>query len=279
MLDLLINDKQFYNYQFRKVFGRNINWSQPKTFNEKIQWRKLYQKNPLFSICSDKYRVREFVKDNSSCELIKLFGVFEKWNDIDFEALDKSFVIKTNHDSGGVVIVKDKLNENFDFAKKKIERSLKRDFGKLSRERHYSQIKPLIIIEELICDTNGDLPKDIKIHCFNGTPKFIQIANSEHTENNIFDLDWNELPIDYLNVRSLTDISRPKQLEKLLKCARELSSSFDYVRVDLYEIGDIVYFGELTFTPNNGLAKIKPETYDKILGDYWTLNQNGNINR
>ncbi|OCH40311.1 ATP-grasp fold amidoligase family protein [Vibrio cyclitrophicus] len=270
--NILTSDKLYYSYVFFRAHKKLINWNMPESFSEKIFWRKLHQRNEKFSLCSDKYHVRSYVSEVSQCDLIPLIGHYECWGDINFDLLPDSFVIKTTHDSGGVVIVRDKINFDKKKAKKVIEASLSKNYGKKNRESHYSLIEPKIIIEELLL-VNNELPNDIKVHCFNGEPKFIQVANPEHTTNDIFDFSWNRLTIKYKNENSKHEISRPQNIDDIYIRAKELCKDFDYVRVDLYHDDDKVFFGELTFTPNDGTAQFTPKEINYEWGRLWELDR------
>ena len=264
-INLFYSDEEFIQKRYFKEFGKVIDFNNPVTFREKIQARKV-NNNDSFALFSDKYSVREYVRKKSDCLLIPLYGVYDKFSDIDFSELS-DFVIKTTHDSGGVYLSNG--GYNYKEMKKKILISLLNDYGSQSRERYYSAIPRKIIIEKLLLDKGGKVPHDIKVHCFHGEPKFIQIANSSHTTNDIYDCDWEHIDVTYYNKQSGVRVEKPSNLQEILKVAKQLSEDFDYVRVDLYNLGNKVYFGELTFAPNNGFAKIYPEEYDKIWGQYW----------
>lgn len=264
MSDYIFN-QIFYFFTFKIFFNLN----NPKSFNEKIQRRKIENNNNIFSELSDKIKVRNYVAQKSDINLIELYGTFDCFGDIDFCNLPNSFVMKTNHDSGSVIIVRNKSKIQKDNAKKILNNSLSFDYGKFSKQHHYSKIERKILIEELLVDLNGKIPSDIKVHCFHGEPKFIQIASNDHKSNDIYDLAWNKLDVDYLNKRSSTIHDKPLRFLDILKVSKDLADGFDYVRVDMYLVNDILYFGELTFTPNNGFAKIVPDSFDKELGNLW----------
>ncbi|QKF64595.1 ATP-grasp fold amidoligase family protein [Campylobacter corcagiensis] len=273
ILNLIIkDDKKLFEIIYKFIHHEEINWDDPKCLSEKINYRKIYQKNPLFSLCADKYRVRDYVKNHTQiCKLIPLLGVYDSFDEIDFSKFDCDVILKTNHASSVVAIIKKGDEIDMKALKKQMDFAMSMDFGEFSRESHYSKIPPKIIAEKLMTDESGNIPNDIKIHCFYGEPKFIQIANPEHTTNDIFDLDWNRLDVIYRNEPSNNPMKKPKNLEQILKVSSELSNEFDYVRVDLYNLGDEIYFGELTFTPNGGFAKILPREFDYEWGSYWDV--------
>ncbi|GEA52361.1 glycosyl transferase [Vibrio inusitatus NBRC 102082] len=270
---MIKSDYSDFKIRFENEFGYKLNVENPVSFSEKIQWRKLNQlpKDIIYAECSDKYEVRKFVSKKSNCKLIPLIGVYDNIEQIDFKSLPDEYVIKTTHDSGTVFIVEKSSKEDYILEiKKKLWLSMQHDYGCESRERHYSNIQPRIIIEKLMLD-KGELPSDIKIHCFHGEAKFIQVANSSHTTNDIYDTEWNELDVVYLNKKSSIVHLKPDNLSELLSISRSLSVDFDYVRVDLYTINNDVYFGELTFAPNRGYAKIIPSEFDIEWGKYWKI--------
>lgn len=267
---IIKDDKKFHSIIFYLIHREKIDWQNPANFSQKINYRKIYQNSPLFSKCSDKFLVREYVKNHSKkCNLIPLIGIYDKFDEINFSQIKDNVIIKTNHASGTCFVLKD--DSNLYKIKKKIEMALSMDYGEFTRERHYSRIKPKIIVEKLLTNEDGTLPNDIKIHCFNGEPKFIQIANSSHTTNDIFDLKWNLIDVVYRNKQSKKEIQKPKNLDEILEISKELSAEFDYVRVDLYDVRGKIYFGELTFTPNGGFAKVLPRSYDYEWGKYWDM--------
>lgn len=209
------------------------------------------------------------IKSNSCIYLPKLYGIYTHFDDIDFHALPNAFTIKTNHDCGGVVIVKDKsrflLGESLTHARAKITQHLQNNYYWQYREWHYKDIKPYIFIEELLgLDIN-----DFRFHCFNGAIGFIQVADATHTHNDVFDIHWQELPFSYLNPKSSRTPTKPQHLDTMLHIAQILSAGFDYMRVDLYSIDSRIYVGELTFTPNGGLGTFEPFSFDMYFGDLW----------
>lgn len=269
---IIKDDKKFFELIYRFIHHEEINWDEPKCLSEKINYRKIYQKNPLFSLCADKYKVREYIQNHSKiCKLIPLLGVYDTFDKIDFSEFKCDIILKTNHASGMVAIIKKDKELDIKAIKKQMDFALSVDYGEFSRERHYSEIVPKIIVEKLITDKDGNIPNDIKIHCFYGEPKFIQIANPNHTTNDIFDLKWNKIDVIYKNEPSNNPMQKPENLEHILEVAKELSKEFDYVRVDLYNLDCEIYFGELTFTPNAGFAKILPREFDYEWGSYWDV--------
>ena len=245
----------------------------PKTFNEKIQWLKLYDNSPLKTKLSDKYLVREFIKEQIGDEyLIPLLGVWDSFDEIEFEKLPDSFVLKVNHGSGWNIIVKNKLDFNIKAAKKKFDLWMDINYAYKGFELQYRDIKPKIIAEKYMQDSRGEL-NDYKIMCFNGEPKFIWIDCGRYTNHtrNIYDLNWNLQPFTILYPALQTDIPKPEQLDKMIELAKKLCLDFPFVRIDFYNIDGKIYLGEITFTTGNGTEKFTPERYDLELGNILVL--------
>ena len=274
-------DKAYILLYYRLRVGRRLNKKNPTTLNEKLQWMKFNYRFPLQSIVSDKLLVRDYVADKIGEEyLIPLIGTWEKYDDIDFEKLPNKFVLKCNHDSGGLVVCTDKSKLNHREARNKIEKSLKSNFFYIGREYQYRNIKPRIICEQFISD-NGKVPMDYKIYCFNGKPDVILVckdrfsANTHRASYLYFDQEWRFQPLNKGD-ENLTevDVPKPKNLDRMIEIAKELSKDFLFARIDLYNIDGKIYFGEITLSPNSGFdPDIKYET-DLMLGEklkipYW----------
>ena len=207
---------------------------------------------------------------NTCPYLPKLYGIYKSIDEIDFSQLPQSFVLKTNHDCGGVVIVPDKDvfladSKILTQSTQKLTEHLKINYYTMYREWHYKDIEPRIFAEELL----GEDLHDFRFHCFGGVPQFIQVANTTHTRNTLFDTQWNVLDITYLNPPSEIPPAKPESLRDMCAIAKCLSTPFKYVRVDLYCIQNRIFAGELTFTPNGGAARFEPYRYDRIFGEMW----------
>ena len=275
----LFNRIDIYKNELKKWWfsrkNKPLNLDKPKTFNEKIQWLKLYDSTPIKSYLSDKYLVRRWVKNKIGDEhLIPLLAISDKFDDIDFNNLPNEFVIKCNHGSGYNIIVKDKSQLNLTDVKSKLDLWMNRNYAyRVGLELQYRDIKPKIIIEKYMDDGTGDL-RDYKIHCFNGEPKFIWLDSDRHTEHkrNLYDLQWNQLPYK-INPHFSTFPSpeKPKLLNELIKLSSILSEGFAYARVDLYIINDKIYFGEVTFTSSSGTEEIVPKSFEKKLSSFLKL--------
>lgn len=264
-------DKLYLKLWYRYVTGEKLNLNNPQTFNEKLQWLKLYDRNPLYTKLVDKYEVREYIKEKIGEEyLIPLLGVWNNVSEIDFESLPNQFVLKTTHDSGGVVICKDKENFNIEKAKKFLSKHLQNNFYYSGREWPYKNVKPRIIAEKYL---DFDI-KDYKFMCFNGKMKCSFVCSERHTNGlkvTFFDKDWNKLPFERVFPCSKDILDKPKMYDRMLIVSEILSTNIPFVRVDFYEIDNKIYFGELTFYPGNGIEWFNPKKWDYKLGDMINL--------
>lgn len=279
-------DKSYIKLYYRLRVGRKLNMNNPTTLNEKLQWLKFNYRFPLQSIVSDKLLVREYVKDKIGEKyLIPLIGSWKKYDDIDFSLLPEKFVLKCNHDSGGLVVCNDKEKLNYIEARRKIEKSLNSNFFYIGREYQYRNIKPMILCEKFISD-NGNVPMDYKIYCFNGVPDVILVCKDRFSKKThrasyyFFDQEWNFQPLNKGddNIRNV-DLSKPKNLDEMIEIAKKLSKDFVFARIDLYNVDGKIYFGEITLSPNSGFdPDIKYET-DLMFGQKLEIPYWGNIKR
>lgn len=265
-------DKPYLKVCYYLKTHKKLNLKNPQTFNEKIQWLKLYDRKPEYTIMVDKYRVREYIKEKIGEEyLIPLVGgPWESADEIDFDALPNQFVLKCNHDSGSVVICRDKRDFDFQKAKKKLDYCLKHNFWYLGREWPYKYVRPCIIAEKYMVDESERELKDYKVFNFKGVPEIIQVDFDRFKghKRNLYSKEWK-----YINatMEYPTDpkvaIERPRQLKLMLKLARLLSEDIPFLRTDFYSIEDKLYFGELTFFHESGFGKFEPERYEFELGE------------
>lgn len=280
----LMTNKWFLSTKFRYVFGRPINWKNPTTFSEKLQWLKVYDRNPLYTTLVDKYRVKEYVTKLIGEEFVfPLYKVYEKADDINFDELPNQFVLKCNNDSGSLIICRDKLNGemflgksddkvhlSIEEARNILDSGLKRNFYNEHHEWAYKDVKPCIIAEKYMeCKTSErkDL-FDYKFWCFNGEPKYIWLGtNYTPSYFDIYSTDWVNQHIEYGYSNAPQDAERPPKLDEMLDIARKLSKGIPHVRVDLYEIDGRIYFGEYTFYTWAGLEPFIPNSFDKVMGD------------
>jgi hypothetical protein len=262
-------DKLHIRLMYFSVRHQILHLRNPKTYPHKVQWLKLYGNLEQFTDYADKYEVRKYIEAiNCQDHLIPMIGVWDAFDEVPFDKFPDKFVIKATHGSGYNVIVTDKKTMNVDEMREKFNKWMGENYYNVSREPQYRLCKPRIIAEEYIDGDDGDL-KDFKFYCFNGKPEIIVIASNRKTSLTIdvVDLKWNRFPATigtYPNSKTLPD--RPVQLDDMLKLAKKLSADFPFVRVDLYESHNKVYFGELTFTPGSGLEKFGPEDFNDWCG-------------
>ena len=272
---LRMKDEDYLKVKYRYKTGKELNLDNPTTFNEKMQWLKIHDRNPEYIKMVDKYEVKKYVSDMIGEEyIIPTLGVYDKFDEINFEKLPNQFVIKCTHDSGGIVICKDKTQLDIKATKNKINECLKKNYYYNAREWVYKDIKPRIIVEKYMEDESKKELKDYKFFCFNGEAKYIQVDFDRFTNHkrNIYDTNWNLTDIQILYPRHENiKIDRPQKLELMLELAGKLARGKKFVRVDFYSIIQNVYFGELTFYPGAGMEKFTPEKYDKLWGDLLVL--------
>lgn len=277
-LSRLIPDRIWIARQYKKVFGTSINLEKPQTFNEKLQWLKLYDRKPIYTVMVDKYEAKKFVSDIIGQDhIIPTYGIWSNFNDIRFDSLPDQFVLKCTHDSGGLVICKDKRGLDIKNAQEKIETCLSHNFYFAGREWPYKKVKPRIIAEKYMEDTDksGELT-DYKVHCFNGEPKLVQVITDRYLDsgmiNDHYTLDWQKLDLARGNYsKSKESIPKPVELDEMLRLSKLLCKDTYYVRTDFYIIDHQIYFGEITFYPSSGFTPFHPDKWDKILGDWIKL--------
>lgn len=260
---------------FKRTTGQNLDLENPKTFNEKLQWLKLYDSTPLKTRLADKYLVRDWVKEKIGEEyLIPLLGVWDSFDEIDFDALPNQFVLKANHGCGWNIIVTDKSKFDKADAKKKFDSWMKLNFAySFGLELQYLNIPPKIIAEAYVENAGDDL-YDYKVFCFDGRAESIMFLSERKTglKMAFYDLQWNKLPFTYSFPRNPEDIPKPQNLDLLISLAEKLSEGFAHVRVDFYILNDgTLKFGEMTFTSASGSCKWNPPEQNRIYGDLITL--------
>ncbi|MBQ4473839.1 MAG: glycosyl transferase [Lachnospiraceae bacterium] len=270
-----LSDEEFIHRKFRVVMGCEPNLEEPKTFNEKLQWLKLYDHNPKYTDLVDKEKVKEYVSKQIGREyVIPTLGVWDSFEEIDFDALPDQFVLKCTHDSGGLVICKDKSRLDKEAAKQKIDHCLTRNFFYYGREWPYKNVKPRILAEPYLEDAHGEL-NDYKIMCFGGEVKCSFVCtdrfNGKGLKVTFFDKDWERMTFERHYPASSEVIDKPEQYEEMCRLAEILSEGIPFVRVDFYDLDGKVLFGEMTFFPGGGFEEFTPEEWDRTLGDWIVL--------
>lgn len=268
-------DKVALQVEYLYRFHRLCNFDSPKTYTEKIQWLKLYNRDPKYCTLVDKYEVRGVVKSIiGEDHLIPLVGgPWDSFDEIDFNSLPKQFVLKSTHDSGGIVICKDKEQFDIDKAKKIINDSLKNNYFWQGREWPYKNIKHKIIAEQYMVDESGVELKDYKFFCFDGKCQFLFIATDRgiDTRFDFFDTDFNHIDVKNGHENSTKVIHRPERFEEMIEIAEKLSTGLPHVRIDLYNINGKIYFGEYTFFHFSGLIPFEPDEWDIKFGEMLIL--------
>ena len=270
-------DAEYLSRKFAAVFGRRLSLEAPKTFNEKLQWLKLYDRKPEYTVMVDKYKARDYISEKIGAGyLIPMLGVWNAPDEIDFDTLPDKFVLKCNHNSGlGMCICKDKSALNIKNVKKRLKRGLKQDYYLTGREWPYEDVPRKIIAEQFMNSDAGGLT-DYKVHCFNGAPKLILVCKDRFTSTGLtedfFTSSWEHLDIRRpTHPNSSAEIAQPEELPEILMLAKQLSEGIPFLRVDFYIIEHKVYFSELTFYPAAGFEKFVPEKWDDILGSWLEL--------
>ena len=263
-------DEIHLKIMYRALIGKNINLDNPKGFNEKLNWLKLHDRNPLYNILVDKLAVKQWVADKIGAQYVsETYDSWDRVESISLENLPNQFVLKTNHDSGGVAICRDKSTFDFDAAKRVLRKHLNSNYFWWTREWPYKDVAPLVMAEEYLEDEGLDTGLvDYKVTCFNGNPRLIEVHRGRFGEHtcNYYDQDWNPVSIDWAGIPvSPVEVERPEKLEKMLELSSVLTRGIPQVRCDWYVLGDRLVFGELTLFNGAGLDPID-EKNDLWLG-------------
>lgn len=280
---MLLPDSIVLKSRYRDIFGRELNLHNPQTYNEKLQWLKLYDRNPDYSRLVDKYEVKNYVADRIGKKyVIPTYGVWDNANDIDFNELPNSFVLKATHDSHTIAICKNKDSFDVQNTILMLNGSLKNNYYYAAREWPYKNCKARIIAEKYMEDQTYHELRDYKFFCFNGEPKAMFIATERYNPNkptafDFFDMDFNHMPIIQGHPNAERIPEKPIHFERMKELARILSGGIPQVRVDFYEINEEVYFGEMTFFHFGGLVPFEPQDWDFVFGSWITLPQKANI--
>ena len=274
-----VSKKGYISYQYKYITHHKLDWKGLNRYTEKLQYLRLYvyPKDDLVSKCAGRVGVREYVKEQGFDELlIKIYGVFDRFEDIDFSKLPNQFVLKCSHGCAMNYICYDKSKINYEELKKKFNKWLKTNYGKKTLELHYSKIKPQIIIEELMLE-NGKLPTEYKIHVFNGKAKNLYVVTSRGVDikyNNYY-IDWTPFDGSQFNGWKKTDypLKKPSNFDEMVVVAEKLASKFPFVRVDLYNINGKIYFSEMTFTPAKGTLILDDDQCDFEMGKWLDISK------
>ena len=276
-INALLSDEAWCRTMFKWTHGYGLDLRDPKTLNEKIQWLKLYNRKPEFTVYADKFAVRDYIKERvgERC-LIPLLAVSDDPEAIDFEHLARPFIIKPTHSSGKTIIVRDGDSIDRRAIVTKCRGWLETNLYRDGREWHYRDIPPRIVVEQLLLDDAGNIPLDYKFHCIEGRTAAIQVDLDRETNHkrNFYDCHWNLLPFTWsvcVGDRPLWPqgraVAKPAVLAEMIELSEKLAQAFAYIRIDWYLVGSRIYFGELTFHHGGGYERILPLEWDRTLGD------------
>ena len=278
-----LSDELYLKLIYWQKMGKKLNLKNPKRFNEKLQWLKLHDRKPEYSVMVDKYEVKNFVTSRiGSAYVIPTLGVWDKFEDIDFGELPDKFVLKCTHDSGGLVICRDKHEFDKDAAKKKIVRSLKTSYYWGGREWPYKNVRPRILCEKYMENPGINGLRDYKFYCFNGKVRYLYVSEGleDHATAKISFVtpDWRLAPFGRSDYQPYTELPpKPSQLVEMIGIAEHMSEGFPFLRVDLYEIDEKIYFSEFTFSPCAGFMPFSDEKWDLKLGELIELPYKGSV--
>lgn len=272
----ILGDKAYIKLYFKEKVGYPINLDKPETFNEKLNWLKLYDRSPIYSMMADKYEVKRIVRERAGEEfVVPCYGVWSSFDSIDFESLPDTFVLKATGDSSGAILCKDKKTFDYAAAKQRLDSCLKRNYYYRTREWPYKGIQARIIADQLLDDHTGNELRDYKFWCFNGVPRLmyctVKTKDKSQVYENFYDMDFNVADIDHGFPRHQPEFHKPTGFETMKELATKLSKDIPFVRIDMFEVDGHVYFGEFTFFDWAGLQPFKSYDTDKMLGDWIKL--------
>lgn len=273
-----MSDEEYLRRKFKVRMNYFLNLETPKTFNEKLQWLKLYDRRPEYITMVDKFKVREYIAEHLGEQyLIPLLGVWDDPEDIDFDKLPDQFVLKCNHNSGlGMCICKDKSKLDIKSIKRNLRKGLKQNYYLIGREWPYKDVPRKIIAEKYMVDYHKRELIDYKIHNFNGVPKFILVCSERFSElglhEDFYNLEWEKMDVRRPNCpKGEKKMEKPKEFKKMLEFSKLLSRNYPFMRTDFYEVNDKLYFGELTLYPASGFESFVPNEWDNRFGEWIVL--------
>ena len=270
----LMSDKLYLKMLYRLNLGKKLDFENPNTFNEKLQWLKIYDRNPQYTQMVDKYEVKKYIENKIGAEhVIPTLGIWNSFDEIDFDLLPNQFVLKCTH-CGGVYICKDKSTWNTKEIAKKINISLRKNYFWHVREWPYKNVLPRIIAEEYIANDEQEYKDNslivYKVFCFGGEPYLLQVIQNDKRKDetiDYFDTEWNLLDLKQNFPNSKVHLEKPQQLSRMLELSRNLSQGMAFLRVDWYIKNETLLFSEFTFYSDAGMAKFEPADWDEKLGE------------
>lgn len=270
-LTYLLDDKKYLKIKYFIKLRERLNLKNPQTFNEKLQWLKINDRKDIYTTMVDKYMVKEYVANIIGEQyIIPTLGIYNTFDEIDFEKLPEKFVIKCTHDSGSTIVCQDKKNFNIKEAKKEINKSLKYNYYYSGREWPYKNVKPKILVEQYILDNELKELRDYKIFCFNGKAKIFKVDYNRFSEHRANYYDKNLKLLEFGEKICPPEINKkiniPKDIYKMFDLSEIISQKLKFARIDFYYANNKIYFGEITFYPASGFGKFIPSVWDKKLG-------------
>lgn len=267
-----MSDDKYLKLLYKENLGKELNLQNPVSFNEKLQWLKVHDHDERYFDLVDKIKAKEIVgKIIGEEHIVPLYKIWDNAKAISFEGLPNSFVLKCNHDQGSVLLVSEKNTIDINKVRRDYSKLLKRSPYPGTREYPYKMIKPAVFAEKFL----GGNIVDYKFYCFNGEPRFLYCGQGLTTDHSLkidfYDMNWELMPFYRTDYNRLGMIPRPKHFDLMKSIAKKLSENTTFVRIDLFEVDDVVYFSEFTLCPASGLMPFVPEEYDEIIGDWLTL--------
>lgn len=270
-----LDDESYIRLVWRRHFRTKLNLAEPRTFNEKLQWLKLNDRRPIYTTLVDKYEVKSYVADIIGEKyVIPTLGVWDTFDEIDFSILPEQFVLKCTHDSGSVIVCKDKNKFDYKNAKHIIDGGLSKNYYYRGREWPYKEVKPRVIAEPYMQDQVCGELRDYKFYCFNGVPRMMFVATGRASKRlcfDFFDMEYNHLPIKQCRPNAPVLPEKPETFDRMVEFSKVLSMGLPHIRVDFYEMNHQLYFGELTLYDSSGFGPFEPDRWDAILGEYIEL--------
>jgi len=266
----IVTDKKYAQIRFWLEFDRLPNLENPKTFNEKIQYIKLFERSNIRKMFASRIESRSHIASETDEKyLIPVIGIYDELTEKDWANLPSRFVLKANHGCGMVKIIQNKSEHDFEYIHQTVKKWQRTDYYKIGREWVYKNLPRSLVAEKLLLNENGEIPQDYKFFCFNGIVEVIQVDFGRFSDQkrNLYDRDFNLLPARIIYDNYSGNVSRPDNLDKAIEISEKLSAGVSFLRVDLYLPGEEVYVGELTNYPGNGFAKIIPPSFDRALGE------------